>query len=183
MRVRSDFNPRNTGVEIVQRIIITGANGSGKSYFAKLLTEARPDLPLFSFDTIKLTKNWQTRPKTEIAQRLNDAVSAPVWILEGGPSLLPCALPYADCVVWLDPPVIAVLGVWPAVLGNIWGIHGPNCRKATRMRYGRNIGLHGKAFAKNRCFADPLLKSLKTHPCNLFCTVEQRLGVCWQLKR
>ena len=85
------------------RVIITGANGSGKSHFAKRLSEARPDLPLYSFDAVKLTTNWQTRPREEIDQDLSRLVDTPSWILEGGPSLLPIALPPADAVVWLNP--------------------------------------------------------------------------------
>jgi hypothetical protein len=36
---------------------------------------------------------------------LADVVGGDEWILEGGPSLLRLALPRADAVIWLDPPL------------------------------------------------------------------------------
>ncbi len=89
---------------MVARVIVTGANGSGKSYFANCLAQARPDLPLQSFDAIKLTQNWQQRERRDVDMQLQSVVTEHVWILEGGPSLLPIALPHAQAVVWLDPP-------------------------------------------------------------------------------
>ncbi|MBU2991916.1 DNA topology modulation protein FlaR [Octadecabacter sp. 1_MG-2023] len=89
----------------MKRIIITGANGSGKSHFAAQCHGARPDVPLMSFDAIKLTTNWIQRPRSEIDADLVNAIQGESWILEGGPSLLPLALSRADAVVWLDPPI------------------------------------------------------------------------------
>jgi adenylate kinase family enzyme len=88
----------------MKRVIITGANGSGKSHVAARLKAARPDVLLVSFDAIKLKSDWIQRPKVEIEVDLAKVVAGDVWILEGGPSLLPTALPRADAVIWLDPP-------------------------------------------------------------------------------
>ncbi|MBB95364.1 MAG: DNA topology modulation protein FlaR [Rhodobacteraceae bacterium] len=88
----------------MQRLIVTGANGAGKSHVAARLSALRPDVPLVSFDAIKLLEGWQQRPRVEIEQDLEAAVAGPAWIIEGGPSLLPVALPRAEAVLWLDPP-------------------------------------------------------------------------------
>ena len=88
----------------LQRLIVTGANGTGKSHFARELAAARPDIPLISYDAIKLTSEWKRRPQSEIAAALSDVIQGRSWILEGGPSLLPQAIKYADGVMWLDPP-------------------------------------------------------------------------------
>lgn len=90
----------------MRRIIVTGANGAGKTAFARRLAAARPDLPLVHFDALKLERDWQQRSRAGIETRLRAALTAPGWILEGGPSLLPTALPNADAVVWLDPPTL-----------------------------------------------------------------------------
>ncbi|WP_322893739.1 MULTISPECIES: DNA topology modulation protein FlaR [unclassified Yoonia] len=88
----------------LDKIIITGANGVGKSYFAAKLALVRPDVPVVSFDAIKLTTNWEQRPRTEIDAALSIEIAKPAWILEGGPSLLFQAVEQADALIWLDPP-------------------------------------------------------------------------------
>lgn len=87
----------------MQRLIVTGANGAGKSYIAKRLSQARPEIPLISFDAIKLTSGWQLRSRPEIDEKLSEIVATDAWILEGCPSLLFHALPRAEAVLWLDP--------------------------------------------------------------------------------
>ena len=89
----------------MQRLIVTGANGAGKSYLAARLAAVRPEVPLVSLDRIKLTRNWEQRPKSEINAELLRVIQADSWILEGGPSLLPYALKRAEGVIWLEPPV------------------------------------------------------------------------------
>ncbi|MGO7050363.1 hypothetical protein ACCT07_34600 [Rhizobium johnstonii] len=49
----------------LQRLIVTGPNGAGKSCLAALLAAARPDVPVVSFDAIKLASNWNRRPQAE----------------------------------------------------------------------------------------------------------------------
>ena len=88
----------------LKKVIITGANGVGKSHFARKLASARPDVPIISFDAIKLKTNWQQRPRAEIDVALAEELKKEAWILEGGPSLLPQAVEKADALVWLDPP-------------------------------------------------------------------------------
>lgn len=87
----------------MRRLIVTGANGVGKSYVAARLGDARPEIPLVSFDAIKLTSNWKQRPRPEIDLKLSQIIKSDAWIIEGGPSLLSQALPRANAVIWLDP--------------------------------------------------------------------------------
>lgn len=89
----------------MQRLIVTGANGAGKSYLAARLAAVRPEVPLVSFDGIKLIRNWEQRSKSEINAELLRVIRTESWILEGGPSLLPHALKRAEGVIWLEPPV------------------------------------------------------------------------------
>jgi adenylate kinase family enzyme len=88
----------------LKKVIITGSNGVGKSHFAAKLALARPEVPVISFDAIKLQKDWRQRPRAEIDAALAEALEKEAWILEGGPSLLAQAVEKADVLVWLDPP-------------------------------------------------------------------------------
>lgn len=88
----------------MEKIIITGANGVGKSHFASRLASARPEVPVIAFDAIKLRSGWQQRPRSETERILEEIIRKPAWILEGGPSLLRLAADRADALVWLDPP-------------------------------------------------------------------------------
>lgn len=98
------FNGPLAGTRQMQRLIVTGANGAGKSHISSRLRDARPGIPLVSFDAIKLTSDWKQRPRKEIDATLSQVVAGEAWISEGGPSLLSQALPRAQAVIWLDPP-------------------------------------------------------------------------------
>lgn len=86
-----------------RRIVITGANGAGKTHFAQQVADARPQAALIHYDALKLTTDWRERPREDSQQALATAIAAPDWIVEGGPSMLRTALPHADLVVWLRP--------------------------------------------------------------------------------
>ncbi len=86
------------------RILITGANGSGKTHLAVRIAKENAHLPYMSFDAVKLTTQWQTRSTSQINTHLAAIIRKPAWILEGGPSMLERALPYAQGVIWLDTP-------------------------------------------------------------------------------
>ena len=88
----------------MHRLIVTGSNGTGKSHFAERLAAVRPDLPLKSYDEIRLTENWRKRASHEIDELISVALNKDAWIIEGGPSLLKKALPRCEGVIWLDPP-------------------------------------------------------------------------------
>jgi adenylate kinase family enzyme len=105
----------------VKKIIVTGANGTGKSHLAARLASVRPGVPVLSFDAMKLRTGWEQRPRAETEARLIAAIRAESWILEGGPSLLPLAMEQADALVWLDPP--EYLRAWRLVLRPLgsWG--------------------------------------------------------------
>ncbi|MGJ8611134.1 MAG: hypothetical protein ACSHWY_08575 [Octadecabacter sp.] len=87
----------------MQRIIITGANGSGKSHFAAQCNSARPDVLQISSDAMRAISDMPLTD-AEIDEGLDLAVTGDAWILEGGPDLLARALPRADAIVWLDVP-------------------------------------------------------------------------------
>jgi len=95
---------------MIHRLIVTGANGSGKSFLAARLHGLRPAVPHFAFDAIKLTRDWQQKSREQIDAELARILAMDAWILEGGPSLLEHALPHAQAVIWLEPP--EMLRLW-----------------------------------------------------------------------
>ncbi|MBN9888831.1 DNA topology modulation protein FlaR [Salipiger abyssi] len=88
----------------MKRVIITGSNGTGKSHVAMHLAKARPDLPVISYEAIRLTRNWIKKSPAEIEAALSAVIEKDAWVLEGGPSLLDHALWRCQGVIWLDPP-------------------------------------------------------------------------------
>jgi len=92
------------GGKSLDKIIVTGANGVGKSHFTAKLASVRPDVQVVSFDAIKLKTGWEQKPRSEIDAALAIELGKSEWILEGGPSLLFKAVEKADALIWLDPP-------------------------------------------------------------------------------
>ena len=88
----------------MRRIVVTGANGAGKSTFAAELQRARPEVPVVSLDRIKLTRAWQRRAPEHVQADLREALSGESWILDTGPSGLTLAMQRAEALVWLDVP-------------------------------------------------------------------------------
>lgn len=89
-----------------QRVIVTGANGAGKTWFAQRVAKTA-DLPWVNNDALSLKTGWQYRAKADIQALQDAAVSKDAWILDGGPSLIrPALVTRADLVIWLDPPAI-----------------------------------------------------------------------------
>lgn len=87
------------------RVVVTGANGAGKTHLANRLHDARPDVPLVHLDALKLLTDWQTRPRAKVEADLDAQVITDAWIIEGGPRSLARIIGRAQCVIWLDPPL------------------------------------------------------------------------------
>jgi len=90
----------------LERIIITGANGTGKKRLAQKLAKRRPDLDVISYGVLRLREKWIKRPERETTSALNILLTQDTRILEGGPSLLGLALRRCHGVIWLDPPTL-----------------------------------------------------------------------------
>lgn len=67
----------------MQRIMIIGGPGSGKSWLADALA-AKLDLPAIAVDDHVWRPDRSLRPADEIDARLREAASAESWIIEGG---------------------------------------------------------------------------------------------------
>ncbi|MBQ8641836.1 MAG: AAA family ATPase [Clostridia bacterium] len=115
----------------MERILIIGTNGCGKTTMAKEMA-SRLDLPLVHLDSLYWKDNWTPSGRDEFRQALAPELTKPRWILDGNMiSTFGERLPYADTVVWLDFPAIqGALGCLKRSLQNLGRSRddmGPNC--------------------------------------------------------
>lgn len=152
------------GGPVSRRIVVVGANGAGKTWFATRLSQLL-GYPVICKDALVLKTGWQRRPKAEVQAELARLIAAELWILEGGPSILaPAVLQRADLVIWLDPP--ARVRFWRVVtrslryMGRTRPEHPAGNRDwpgVRQCRFAWRALMHGDQFA--RAIADALSAS------------------------
>lgn len=103
----------------MQKIIIIGCCGSGKTTLAKDLAK-KLDLPLIHLDKINWHGNWQTISKEEFDSILQEEVQKDKWIIDGNYNrTIPLRLKNCDTVIYLDfPIVLSLCGVMQRVMCN-----------------------------------------------------------------
>lgn len=105
----------------MERIVIVGCGGSGKSLLARQLA-ANLDLPLTHLDAVYYDQDWNPLPQEEFAARQEKLVTEPAWIIEGNyAGTLPIRLAAADTVIFLDLPALTCL--W-GILQRRWRYRG-----------------------------------------------------------
>lgn len=84
------------------RISVVGTSGSGKTTTASQIAE-RLGIPHIEMDALHWEPNWTEAPFDVFCQRLSQAISGSVWVVDGnyGKSRH-IVLSRADTVVWLD---------------------------------------------------------------------------------
>jgi adenylate kinase family enzyme len=89
---------------VVQRVLIIGIPGAGKSTFARALA-ARTGLPLIHLDQEFWQPGWRPTPKVQWEAHLATLVQRPAWVMDGNfDRSLPIRLPRADTVILFDIP-------------------------------------------------------------------------------
>lgn len=89
----------------MQRVMIVGGPGSGKSILARQLGE-RTGLPVFHMDQIHWLPGWVERSKEDKDRLSSEVHQQERWIFEGGHSrTYPERIARADTFIWLDVPV------------------------------------------------------------------------------
>lgn len=90
----------------MQRVMIIGQPGSGKSTFAQLLG-MRTGLPVVHIDRIHWQDGWVERTRAEKTALCLEVHDREAWIFEGShASTWPQRLERADTVIWLDFPLL-----------------------------------------------------------------------------
>lgn len=93
----------------MDRVVVIGCGGSGKTYVARRLAE-HLNLPLTHLDGVYYDADWNPLPQDDFADRQRELVARPRWLIEGNyASTLPVRLVSADTVIFLDLPAITCL--------------------------------------------------------------------------
>ena len=89
---------------MMNRILVIGCPGAGKSTFAKELAK-RTDLPLHHLDLIWFHDNGDMESREIFDEKLHEILISDRWIIDGYyPRTLEYRLKYADTVFFLDLP-------------------------------------------------------------------------------
>ena len=101
----------------MERIIIIGCGGAGKSTLARQLGEMT-GLPVVHLDKLFWRTGWVESTKDEIDEKIMAAMAEPRWIMDGNYNrTLPKRLQHCDAVIYLDFSRLAcLLGVAKRVL-------------------------------------------------------------------
>ena len=93
----------------MNRIVIVGSTGSGKTTLAKELSQL-VGAPHVELDALNWGPNWTAAPAEVFRARVAEAVSADRWIVEGNYHVVrDIVWPRADCIVWLNYSLPLVL--------------------------------------------------------------------------
>ncbi len=86
----------------MKKINIIGTSGSGKSTFAKKLSE-QLHIPYIEIDAIFWGKNWYWPPDEAFFARLQEALDQEAWVLDGNYTrTTPIKWEAVDTVIWID---------------------------------------------------------------------------------
>lgn len=97
----------------MERVLIIGSNGAGKSTFSFRLAE-KTGLPLVHIDQLYWRGAWDVTPEAEFDRQVQAETQNPRWIIEGNNlRSLPRRLVRADTVFWFEfPPPLCVLNIF-----------------------------------------------------------------------
>jgi adenylate kinase family enzyme len=90
----------------MQRVLVMGSSGSGKSTFARRLSDIT-GIPAVSIDALFWKPGWVESDKEDFRRRMTDVARAPRWIMDGnymasGAGELRRHL--SDTIIWFDLP-------------------------------------------------------------------------------
>jgi len=86
----------------MERILIIGGNGCGKTTFAQKLAR-KLKLPLIHLDVLYWRDNWKNASKDEFDELLIKELAKPKWIIDGNMNRsIPLRLKYCDTVIYMD---------------------------------------------------------------------------------
>jgi adenylate kinase family enzyme len=89
---------------MVQRILVIGCSGSGKSMLAKVIAE-RHGLPLIHLDRCYWRPGWTAPSEAEWAADIERLIAEPAWVMDGNYSgTMPRRAELAEAIVFLDLP-------------------------------------------------------------------------------
>lgn len=89
----------------MQRVLVMGSSGSGKSTFARRLSDIT-GLPTVSIDALFWKPGWVESDREEFRARMIEVAQQPRWIMDGNYTKSAGELrrQLADTVIWFDLP-------------------------------------------------------------------------------
>jgi adenylate kinase family enzyme len=89
----------------MERILVMGSPGSGKSTFARRLSQIT-DIPVVSLDALYWKPGWKPSDAAEFDARVAAAIRLPRWIVDGDYTWWAGDIrrSMADSVIWFDLP-------------------------------------------------------------------------------
>jgi adenylate kinase family enzyme len=90
----------------MQRILVMGSSGSGKSTFARRLSETT-GIPFVSLDALFWQPGWEPTEPAVFEARVTEAANGARWVMDGNYSERPSGelrRRLADTIVWFDLP-------------------------------------------------------------------------------
>ena len=86
----------------MERIMVIGGNGSGKTTFSRQLSNTL-DISLIHLDILYWQDHWEHATSEEFDQLLLAELNKPQWIMDGNMNrTIPFRLKYCDCVIYFD---------------------------------------------------------------------------------
>lgn len=136
----------------MNRVLIIGGNGSGKTTFAKALAE-KTGLPLVHLDSLYWKDNWESVGREVFDARLEQELIKPEWILDGNMNrTLSHRLKYCDTVFYLDfSSLSCLIGVISRTIkfyGKTRPDMGPNCPERISPGFYKEAFLYNSKFRK-----------------------------------
>ncbi len=115
----------------MKRVIILGSPGAGKSALSFALSE-KTGIPVTHLDKLFWTPGWVSVSAEELDKRIENAVSADEWIIDGNYSrTIPMRLERCDTVIFLDYPThVCLFGVIKRIIkyqGKVRDDMSPGC--------------------------------------------------------
>jgi adenylate kinase family enzyme len=106
----------------MERVIIIGCGGAGKSTLARKLGE-KTGLPVIHLDQVWWSPgNWQHMERPDFEKQLMKEMEKPRWILDGNfRRTLEMRLSKCDTVIYLDFPSLVCLKNWLGRVIKNWG--------------------------------------------------------------
>ena len=103
----------------MERILIIGNSGAGKSTFAKALAQ-KVKLPIVHLDRLFWIGNWEHVSREEFDVLLQKELEKPQWIIDGNfDRTMPHRLQYCDTVFFFDMPTsLCIWGITKRVFAN-----------------------------------------------------------------